>query len=618
MNLLRPDTQADALAAQRALGLGALNEFANQNARANLTLKDYHNNYEGIILAREFRTVYGRDGTTEQWASFVAERVITASQQQSSQNSRFVFDSRTDYRTTPVEQADGSIRFPNYDVNRLPGHELVPLLGPPDAVRDAFPQIYPQERTPCFLAGTPILMANGREKPIEDIVIGDLVMAFDATADQGRGALVPRPVTRLYRDVTKSIIDLRGLRITAGHICLTDEGRFESVAEILLRDGKLLHADGSAIRARTGAKIGSVEDTPIRVCLADQTSGTPYFVTLRAGIPLLSGAEHASSGAQSFAVYLAENGVSIAADGSLSHRDGSLLEAAQWPVGSTPFDKPMQRDWIIRDTADQPFIPDYVAELLNSVAVEAEARGDARHVVRSKAASGSLILAAEEPTFTRSLFHEFSEVSKDLFERGSEWGFGTFGAIALAPQQKDGWCTYNFEVKGLHTYVAGSLRVHNRCDGTVDPESIHAAFSEDGAELRIEFDYEDGSQAEVVNRFDLNSEEADLQSVTTVFRSADGQVDIAQESYDGEAQYYRAVSGNDGRPTLVAIDREDFSAEDTSRNQPALDIEAYEINANQDGSGFEFTGTDARGATLSVEIDPGAGNGSSFYRTEEV
>ncbi|MCA3284156.1 MAG: hypothetical protein ING16_14930, partial [Roseomonas sp.] len=478
----------------------------------------------------------------------------------------------------------------------------------------------PLANSPCFLAGTPILLADGRTKPIEDVMIGDLVMAFDATADQGRGALVPRPVTRLYRNVTQSIIDLRGLRITPGHICLTDDGRFESIAEILLRDGMLLHADGSAIRARTGAKIGSVEDTPIRVCIADQTSGTPFFVTLRAGIPLLSGADQASSGAQSFAAYLAENGVSIAADGSLLRRDGSLLEAAQWPAGSTPFDKPMQRDWIIRDTADQPFIPDYVAALLNSNAVEADAPGDARHVVRSKAASGSLMPAAEEQTFTRSLFHEFSEVSKNLFEHGSEWVFGTSGTAALAPQQKDGWCTYNFEVQGLHTYVADDVRVHNLCneDSSINPDSIEIDSNEDGSEVRFSFDYEDGSSEEVVTRFAVHGAEPELQSTTTVFRSTDGQVDIAQQRPGGDAEYYRAVSGNDGRPTLVAIEAEDFSAPDTSRNQPALDIEAYEINANPDGSGFEFTGTDARGATLAVEIDPGAGGGSAFYRTEEV
>jgi hypothetical protein len=155
-------------------------------------------------------------------------------------------------------------------------------------------------------------------------------------------------------------------------------------------------------------------------------------------------------------------------------------------------------------------------------------------------------------------------------------------------------------------------------DGRGDGDSFTMERSEDGSRIRYVFENDDGSSLEIEHVYDIQGEEPALQSATAVYRSADGQVDIAQESYDGDAEYYRAVSGNDGRPTLVAIEAEDFSAEDTSRNQPALDIEAYEINANEDGSGFEFTGTDARGATLSVEIDPGAGGGSAFYRTEEV
>lgn len=37
----------------------------------------------------------------------------------------------------------------------------------------------------------------------------------------------------------------------------------------------------------------------------------------------------------------------------------------------------------------------------------------------------------------------------------------TQGALALAPQVKHGWATYNFEVEHFHTYIAGGFRVHN-------------------------------------------------------------------------------------------------------------------------------------------------------------
>ena len=70
--------------------------------------------------------------------------------------------------------------------------------------------------------------------------IGDLVLAFDARSALGRGALIPRPVTRTFQNITRSIIDLRGIRMTPGHVCLTDDGRFETIATILARDGALV------------------------------------------------------------------------------------------------------------------------------------------------------------------------------------------------------------------------------------------------------------------------------------------------------------------------------------------------------------------------------------------
>lgn len=45
----------------------------------------------------------------------------------------------------------------------------------------------------CFVAGTPILMADGSLKPIETVHLEDRVMAFD-----GAGPLEPREVTDLF------------------------------------------------------------------------------------------------------------------------------------------------------------------------------------------------------------------------------------------------------------------------------------------------------------------------------------------------------------------------------------------------------------------------------------
>ncbi|MCA3775555.1 MAG: hypothetical protein IN818_11315, partial [Cutibacterium sp.] len=275
--------------------------------------------------------------------------------------------------------------------------------------------------------------------------------------------------------------------------------------------------------------------------------------------------------------------------------------------------------FIVRDQKGQLFAPEWVTALRNPEVVSADIVGNVRHLIRRDTPAAAASLAISDLAFTRSMLHGFSEATRDRFESGSEWRCEGSGATALAPYRQDGWCTYNFEVRDLHTYVANDLRVHNLCneDGAeIDPDSV--TWEEDGSEIRIGFDLENGDHVEIVNNIDLDGEYRRIESATTVYRSADGQVDIAHQRVDGEDQYYRAVAGNDGRPTLVAIEADDFSAPDTSRDQPALDIEAYDINANPDGSGFEFTGTDSNGATLSVEIDPGAGDSAGFYRTEEV
>ncbi len=50
----------------------------------------------------------------------------------------------------------------------------------------------------CFLAGTPITMANGTTKPIEAIAVGDVVLAYDKAS----GEMKPDPVKRLHKPVT--------------------------------------------------------------------------------------------------------------------------------------------------------------------------------------------------------------------------------------------------------------------------------------------------------------------------------------------------------------------------------------------------------------------------------
>ena len=67
----------------------------------------------------------------------------------------------------------------------------------------------------CFPAHTRIQTSRTTSTAISALRVGDVVLAFDARADKGRGALVPRRVTRLYRNTTTDWLRLRWFDGTA-------------------------------------------------------------------------------------------------------------------------------------------------------------------------------------------------------------------------------------------------------------------------------------------------------------------------------------------------------------------------------------------------------------------
>lgn len=88
----------------------------------------------------------------------------------------------------------------------------------------------------CFSAHSPIAISATQTKPIEDIRLGDTVLAFDPAADLGRGALVPRKVVRLFRNTTEEWVKLswaeggaqEELITTPGHHFLDRFGNFQN------------------------------------------------------------------------------------------------------------------------------------------------------------------------------------------------------------------------------------------------------------------------------------------------------------------------------------------------------------------------------------------------------
>jgi len=79
-------------------------------------------------------------------------------------------------------------------------------------------------------------MADGSTKPIEEIRPGHEVASFDPNAQQGLGPLRPGKVTRTFTNITKSIVNLRGLMITPGHVVLMDNGEWDNIARALKDD----------------------------------------------------------------------------------------------------------------------------------------------------------------------------------------------------------------------------------------------------------------------------------------------------------------------------------------------------------------------------------------------
>ena len=93
----------------------------------------------------------------------------------------------------------------------------------------------------CFPAHTRIQTSRSTSTAISALRVGDVVLAFDARADKGRGALVPRRVTRLYRNTTTNWIRLcwldgtaREVLTTPGHHFLDELGLFPTIEEMTL------------------------------------------------------------------------------------------------------------------------------------------------------------------------------------------------------------------------------------------------------------------------------------------------------------------------------------------------------------------------------------------------
>ncbi|WP_173006101.1 DUF4214 domain-containing protein [Labrenzia sp. THAF82] len=102
----------------------------------------------------------------------------------------------------------------------------------------------------CFAAGTLILLADGREKPIEQVQLEDQVMAFD-----GFGALEPREVTDLFIHGKRKVLDVDGVLTTPEHPFLLPDGSYQPIGKLSVGD-QIVRADGTH---HTIARIAEVD-----------------------------------------------------------------------------------------------------------------------------------------------------------------------------------------------------------------------------------------------------------------------------------------------------------------------------------------------------------------------
>ena len=118
------------------------------------------------------------------------------------------------------------------------------------------------DREKCFLAGTPIDMWDGTQKPIEYIKPGDVVLSYDAD-----GTLKPGKVKRTFENRVRHVLDVHGLMVTPGHATLCGDGKFKGrhvpMIDILRSDGALVAKNGSLIRAATNCPVGSMGDRKV-------------------------------------------------------------------------------------------------------------------------------------------------------------------------------------------------------------------------------------------------------------------------------------------------------------------------------------------------------------------
>ncbi|MDP3143568.1 MAG: polymorphic toxin-type HINT domain-containing protein, partial [Candidatus Omnitrophota bacterium] len=108
----------------------------------------------------------------------------------------------------------------------------------------------PVTQPPCFLAGTPILMADGKTLPIEQIKVGDKITSYDEAGKK----FVKDKVKKVLRHTAEEYLIINGhLKVTPNH-SFYSEGKWQHIGLLKVGDN-LFTSEGKIEKIREIKKI---------------------------------------------------------------------------------------------------------------------------------------------------------------------------------------------------------------------------------------------------------------------------------------------------------------------------------------------------------------------------
>lgn len=106
----------------------------------------------------------------------------------------------------------------------------------------------------CFLAGTSVWMADGSYKPIENLIVGDLVASHDFTT----GKRIVSPVTKLHRATAPDYLELNGLSVTGTHPFAVGEDQWQRAGQ--LQPGAVVYGGNGPVEVTRKRKVPQAID----------------------------------------------------------------------------------------------------------------------------------------------------------------------------------------------------------------------------------------------------------------------------------------------------------------------------------------------------------------------